>query len=127
DSVKQAVRLPEVVAVPEDVCGDGFECGAGVHAGCGFDRVVVCHVVPGVGRELVTENGGGVDRGCGLVDDVVGDHASPTSRPSTASTALIRESLTLTCSSASSSPPRSSFTSWARSRMRASAPLALCW
>src|SRR5699024_7444757 len=75
-----------------NVCGDGFECCAGVHAGCGFDRVVVCHVVPGVGSELVTECGGGVDRGCGLVDEVVGDHASPTSRPSTASTALIRSS-----------------------------------
>src|SRR5699024_1728176 len=66
-----------VVGVVPNVCGDGGECGAGVHAGCGVDRVVVVHVVPGVDGELVTERGGGVDRGCGLVDEVVGDHASP--------------------------------------------------
>src|SRR5699024_4608714 len=96
------------ISLIPDVCGDGFECGAGVHAGGDLDRVVVVHVVPGVDSELVTEHGGGVDRGCGPVDEVVGDHASPTSRPSTASTALIRASLTLICSSASSAAPRSS-------------------
>src|SRR5699024_3658069 len=68
------VRESGVVGVVPNVCGDGFECGAGVHARGGFDRVVVVHVVPGVDGELVTERGGGVDSGCGLADEVVGDH-----------------------------------------------------
>src|SRR5699024_10952608 len=70
------------ISLIPDVCCDGFECGAGVHAGGDLDRVAVCHVAPGVMRELVTEHGCCVAGGCGLVDEVVGVHASPTSRPS---------------------------------------------
>src|SRR5699024_7116547 len=78
-----------------DVCGDGFDCG--------MHLCVELVVLPLESEYPVLSCGTH-----GLVDEVVGDHASPTSRPSTASTALIRASLTLICSSASSAAPRSS-------------------